>query len=134
MNTFTECIKHPKNYPFLILHDWQFEFCKPKENETHNSHCTALLLSFFENQYNNNIIPIIKDLPKGIFNIYGETEIRKSVQFLIKRRVIELTKNTGYKIDQSKYIQFYPEVINNYLQEQSTINQNMKTNKLKGGN
>ena len=136
--TRTSCISHPSGSRFIKIHDWQLMLC---EGNT----VAAALLSFFEYWHNvklamqpknfcsNDIAEghgdkrsqdettlqfhSEKELVDGIQQIGKRDSIRKAISWLENKQFISVQKNPNkrYAFDKTRYFQFYPEPINEWL-------------------
>jgi hypothetical protein len=141
----TSCINHPSGSRFVVIYDWQVELCEG--NTT-----TAALLSFFERWHNlklamrpknihsNNIASAHGDersqdestlqfhseqeLIDGIQSIGKRDSVRKSINWLESRGFISIHSNPNkrYAFDKTRYFQFYPDVVNEWLKTGMSIN------------
>ena len=136
----SSCVRIPENNRYIQIHEWQINFCK-------NSHCAALLLSFFVNWHDwklkndqyyfkaNNISEshgdgrphsekaylffTMEDFIEGTMNFYGKNAINEALQLLVSLNVLTTHKNPNprYYFDKTKYFQFYPSVCNHWIAE-----------------
>lgn len=137
----TSSIHQPANSRYIQLHAWQVEFCK-------GNHCAALLLSFFSNWHdwkleNDNYYKRSNDIAEmhgdgrphnqnaylffttedfidGCMGLYGKKAICAGLELLIELKVISKHKNPNprYHFDKTKYFQFYPDVCNQWIDDQ----------------
>ena len=140
----SSCIRTPENNRYIQIHEWQINFCQ-------NSHCAALLLSFFINWHEwklkndqyyfkaNNISEshgdgrphsenaylffTMEDFIEGTMNFYGKNAINEALQLLISLNVLTTHKNPNprYHFDKTKYFQFYPSVCNRWIAENYSV-------------
>lgn len=136
----SSCIKHPPDEPLIIIRQWQREYCD-------NNNVAAALLSFFEYWHNikieisrkNKRINAIasnhgeeasqdeslvqfhteKELIDGIMHIGKRDKVRQALRLLEKKGAIAVTSNPNpkYKFDKTRYFEFSPDVINQWLSE-----------------
>lgn len=134
----TSCINHPSGSHFVVIYDWQVTLCEG--NTT-----TAALLSFFERWHNiklamrpkniqsNNVAASHGDersqdettlqfhseqeLIDGIQSIGKRDSIRKAIKWLESKGFISIHSNPNkrYAFDKTRYFQFYPDLINEWI-------------------
>lgn len=134
----TSCIAHPANEPLLILRLWQLIFCD-------GNHCAAVVMSFIEywhnwkintDSYNKKANDIaeqhgdrrlldedvvqfhtLQEISEGILGLYGVKAISEALKLLVSKKVIKCVSNPNkrYAYDKKKYINFYPEVCNEWI-------------------
>jgi|GEM_PF-928106 len=128
------CINHPEKDYFLMLRNWQIEFCEGNK-------VAAGLLSILEYWYNIKYAqqqqkPEENREIKDLLQFHSEAElidkmlslthtpanVRKSINFLEKKKVISIYRNPSkrYAYDRTRHFLLHPEVINQWLTEQYT--------------
>jgi len=147
----TSCIQPPKNNRYIQLHQWQVDFCEGK-------HCAALLLSFFSGWHDWKIIHddyyrrvndiaemhgdgrvnsenaflffSIEQFIDGCMGLFARKAINSGLEILVKLGVISIHKNPNirYGFDKTRYFRFYPEVCNQWLMKDYSLNQNQVKN------
>jgi len=126
------CINHPEKDYLLILRTWQIEFCEGNK-------VAAGLLSILEYWYNVKYAkqqqkPEDKRETKDLLQFHSETDlidkmlslthtpanVRKSINFLEKKKVISIYRNPSkrYAYDRTRHFLLHPEIINQWLNEQ----------------
>ncbi len=141
------CIEHPAKESFIIIREWQLEFCD-------NDKTGAALISFFEYWHNiklemakknkeaNEIAEkhgdssnlqdeslfqfhTEKQLEDGI-KISKKTKIAESLKKLESKGVIQIFKNPNrrYKFDKTRHFLFHPEIINEWLKNRKKPTKN----------
>lgn len=115
MQDFYCSINWPDDDPFIILRQAQVDFCEGNK-------CAALLMSFFESQHDFKTkdpglsTPYTEQqLRDGILKLRGKKTIRPALRYLEKRGVITVSFNPRFKFDRTRYFEFNPEIINDYL-------------------
>lgn len=141
----TSCINHPHDSHYIKVYDWQVVLCEG--NTT-----TAALLSFFERWHNvklamrpkniqsNNVAAAHGDersqdestlqfhseqeLIDGIQSIGKRDSVRKSINWLESKGFISIHSNPNkrYAFDKTRYFQFYPDVLNEWLKTGMSVN------------
>ena len=115
------CIRHPAGDPALVIHRWQLLFCD-------GDHCAAVLLSFFEREYEKALEvgdrsllvgkPYTeKELEDGILHFYSRKLIRKAIRLLEEKGAISVRRNPDPRLrfDRTRYFVYHPEVVERWL-------------------
>lgn len=119
----SSCVRHPSNEYLIIIRQWQVIFC---EGNT----CAAALMSYLEYWHSVKLEEKSKsdkpktllqwhteeNLEKGIL-VYKRRSIREAIKFLESKKVITRHKNPNpnYNYDRTKYFLFYPEIVEDWL-------------------
>lgn len=138
--TYTSCISHPSRNTCLKIHEWQILAC---DGDVH----AAALLSHFEGLHNHKygidqhhkhdndiaelhskprvlnedvLIPVkLADLRKSLFGLAAEKKISECLDRLSSKDFISIHNNPDpeKKLDRTKYVRFYPEMVNAWIRE-----------------
>ncbi|WP_438967030.1 conserved phage C-terminal domain-containing protein [Flavobacterium sp.] len=131
-----KCINHPNDRGIIIIRPWQMEFCEGDK-------CAAELLSLFEYWHNikirtveqnkeendrriqSGLKPIYSEstlqwhsrdqLIDQLFNRYTHKTIKKSIDLLKSKKCLSQESNPNNSFDKTKFFQFHPEIINEWL-------------------
>lgn len=135
----SSCIRQPQNNRYIQVCEWQVEFCQ-------GNHCAAFVLSHFIAWHNwklnhdeyyqrvNNIAELhgdgrphdqnaylffsMDEISEGILGTFGKNTINNALQVLEMLGAISIHKNPNprYHFDKTKYFMFYPEVCNEWIE------------------
>jgi hypothetical protein len=134
----SSCIAHPEREPLVIIRKWQVEFCDGNQ-------CAAAVMAYFEywhnwkldsdeyNKKSNDVSELhgdtrslaediyqfhsMQEISDGILNLYGVKAIAEAIKLLELKKVIKTQGNPNprYFYDKKKYLNFYPEVCNEWI-------------------
>jgi len=134
----SSCVANPENEPLVLIRKWQITFCE-------NNHCAAALLSLFiywhdirlqiigKNKKANDIAEAhgdgrtqdestlqfhtTEELIEGLLGLFGKSAINEAIKLLHSLKIIIIHRNPNkrYKFDRTRYFQFHPEVVNEWL-------------------
>lgn len=141
----SSCIRHPEREPLILIRKWQVDFCNGDKCAAallsffeywHNIKLDQAAKAKSLNslpQVPHKDGPIVADdslyqfhtteeLEDGILHLYKRDKIRKSLDFLVELGAITIHRNPckRYGYDKTKYFLFYPEVMNNWLSNDTT--------------
>jgi len=126
------CINHPQKEQLLILRQWQIDYCQ-------GDRVAAGLLSILEYWHNvkynkQSEKPLKKRHINDLIQFHTEKQLieklmtvtktpatlRRSIQFLVEKKVISLHKNPNkrYSFDRTRHFLFHPDVINTWLENE----------------
>jgi hypothetical protein len=138
-------VAHPPKNKLVILREWQLAFCQ-------GNHCAAILLSYLEyfhewklltdknNKATNDIAEMhgddriysefvyqyhtLEEFADNILNLFARNAIIEAIKLLESMGAISIHKNPNpkYKFDKKKYYLFHPEVCNEWIRKNYTIN------------
>ncbi|MCW5589098.1 MAG: hypothetical protein KIT27_05485 [Legionellales bacterium] len=142
-------LNHPANEPMLVVRRWMVEFCD-------NDSCAACLLSFFnyfhevkleiihKNRKTNDIAEqhgdkrtqdetviqfhTLEELQERLLGFFSINSIRKSLKYLIDKKIISVTQNPNpkYKFDRTTYYIFNVTLCNEWLKNRVSRNDTTK--------
>jgi hypothetical protein len=135
----TSCIQHPARERLLVIHEWQLEFCTNEEGKVNE--CAAALLSFLEYWHNLKLDMVQRnrtlndaaerekkgrpysesllqwhtaEMEAGLL-IFKRSSIQVAIDFLLKKKVIEVHRNPVLRYDNTRHFLFHPEMLNEWL-------------------